>query len=254
MRRDYRGCSRRMILLRNPSYSSPEWERLLLPVEACIDPQLELGEPNTAKRRMKSFTIISMEPVSSAVSAPGPECLPPGRERPLTPEFPPGTPPEVDQLSLPPSPLGLIILSPGGEICLWDEYRGRAAFAANFTSGSGNFVAGVRHFFWCKAGRDFKCQKRGFGRCIKTKTESEKPMGDESDGDKGHDTPKLQNSIVSIPHPSARRGIKSGGCRGGNRHSRTGADAKKKCVYSDLLRRQETHDATDNGTDSAVTE
>ena len=69
---------------------------------------------------------------------------------------------------------------------------------------------------------------------------SKEPVGDESDGDRGCAAQKrvpaailkLYNSFTGNLYPSARSRTRSGGYRGGNRDSRTGADAKRNCTRS----------------------
>ena len=180
-------------------------------------------------------------------SPPGPGTSPPGGERFLPLKSPPGMCPEAGQFLLPFSPPGPGTSPPGGERSLpLKSPPGMCPGAEQFSLP--NTSPGLERS--PPEGRRFLPQ--GVSVALpppeaeeshanqgdepeQDELKSKEPVGDEPDGDMGHAAQKrvpaairkLHNSFTGNLHPPARSRTRSGGYRGGNRDSRTGADVKR---------------------------
>ena len=190
-------------------------ERPLPLRDARTDPQQEPEAPAVIKEPSELPKIAHAEPASSALFPPGPGTPPPGGKRYLPPKSPPGMCPGAEQFLLPNTSLGLERSPPE-----------RRRFLPRGVSGA----------FLPPEAEESDANQGDVPEQDEFK--SKEPVGDESDGDRGRAAKKrvpaairkLYNSFTGNLHPSARSRTRSGGYRGGNRDSRTGADAKRNCM------------------------
>ena len=189
---------------------------------------------------------------SLPLSPPGAGTSPPGGERSLPPQSPPGMCPEAGQFSLPLSPPGAGTSPPGGERS-WPPQSppGMCPEAGQFSlpntspglersppEGRRFLPRGVSGVYLPPEAEESDVIQGDLPE--PGEIESKEPVGDASDG--GTDRAaqkrvpaairKLHNSFTGNLHPSARSRTRSGGYRGGNRDSRTGAHVKRNCTRS----------------------